>query len=376
MFYVLNTLLSKFLIKNKKSIVLYGRAMYDENQIALLNYLIDNKYNEKYKIYLVCTDENAVGAYRGIKNVFIIMSQVKGYIKTLTSKFVFFTHGRGKTAGKVPKGQKVFNLWHGTALKTLPCDTPDRFNKVFTYALCAGKFAEDYFRKLWKLREEQVYRGGYPRCDALFCGEGAFEKLGIEKNKYSKVVLYMPTYRKSKAIERIDSANDMNFINMTNICVLDSYLAEKNILMIIKPHPYQNDLELFRYSSDNIKVVKNDCLHSSKVNLYELVGNCDILLTDYSSIYFDFLLTQKPIGFVIDDIDSYGDKRGFVVENPLDYMPGEKICDLQGLKDFLEDIQQGKDKWQKQRKEINDLVNYDQNGDYCKKILDFVGISK
>ncbi len=109
---------------------------------------------------------------------------------------------------------------------------------------------------------------------------------------------------------------------------------------------------------------------------YNFVGETDILITDYSSIYFDFLLTQKPIGFVIDDIDDYSDKRGFVVDNPLDYMPGEKIKDVEELKAFLDSILAGKDDWKEKRKEINDLVNFDQSLEYSKKILDFVGITK
>lgn len=372
----LNSLMIKMLIKNKNKIVLYGRAMYDENQIALINYLIKEKYNEKYKIYLVCTDENAVGAYRKIHNVFIVKSKIAGYLHTQTAKYVFYTHGKGMTTGRASKSQIVFNLWHGTALKVLPCEDPDKYNSTFTYALCAGKFAEDYFKKLWNLREEQIYRGGYPRCDELFNSSDILAKLGIEKEKYKKIILYMPTYRKSKAIDRDDSDKNMDFLNFDNIEDLDSYLKTKNMLMIIKPHPYQNDLPLFNYKSDNIKIFKNTDLHKNKISLYSLVGKCDVLLTDYSSIYFDFLLTQKPMGFIIDDINSYGDKRGFVVENPLDYMPGEKIENLNELTKFLDDIKSGKDSWIDERKRINDLVNYDQEGNYCKKVLDFAGIVK
>ena len=104
--------------------------------------------------------------------------------------------------------------------------------------------------------------------------------------------------------------------------------------------------------------------------------DADILITDYSSIYFDFLLTQKPIGFVIDDMGEYGNHRGFVVDNPLDYMPGEKIQNVEDLKSFIDGIMTGHDNWKEERKRINDLVNADQQGDYCKKILDFVGIVK
>ena len=110
--------------------------------------------------------------------------------------------------------------------------------------------------------------------------------------------------------------------------------------------------------------------------LYSLVGQSDALITDYSSIYFDYLLTQKPIGFVIDDIDSYSDKRGFVVENPEDYMAGEKIKDVSGLKQFIDGILDGKDLWKEKRAEINDLMNPDKSMEYSKNILQFVGITK
>ena len=69
--------------------------------------------------------------------------------------------------------------------------------------------------------------------------------------------------------------------------------------------------------------------------MYSLLGSADILLTDFSSIYIDYLLLNRPIGFVEDDFDEYSKSRGFIFDNPEEYMPGVKIRSLEDLKTFL-----------------------------------------
>ena len=83
---------------------------------------------------------------------------------------------------------------------------------------------------------------------------------------------------------------------------------------------------------------------------------------------------MKPIGFTIDDFDSYGDKRGFVVDNPLDIMPGEKIETIEGLISFIEDIKDGNDKYYGERKKINDLANRYQDGNSTKRLVEYLGM--
>ena len=67
---------------------------------------------------------------------------------------------------------------------------------------------------------------------------------------------------------------------------------------------------------------------------YELIGISDGLLSDYSSVAVDYLLLDRPLGYVLADYNIYKEKRGFVFEDPLEYMPGEKIynvCDIRNL---------------------------------------------
>ena len=62
-------------------------------------------------------------------------------------------------------------------------------------------------------------------------------------------------------------------------------------------------------------------IQKQKMTVYTLLRNADGLITDYSSVYFDYMLLDRPIAFAIDDIKEYGDKRGFIFETPEDYMP-------------------------------------------------------
>lgn len=369
------TAINHVLPKTEK-IVFYGRQKCESNQHAMIRYLIDNGYNEKHKIYLVFSCVEEINRYANIKNVHLVTGSFAGLWHTLTAKYVFHCWGWGRLYNHPPKRQIVFDLWHGTALKALEQRGADYY-KNSKYILATGDFAKEYFKKCFGYKEEQFYLGGYPRCDAFFESADILDKLGIEKTKYKKTIVYMPTFRRSAEWGINDSEEEMPLFDENKLKVFDDYLVSAQILFIIKPHPAQDDIKwLSSAKFSNVYVLKNKDLTQKNVSVYQLVANADVLLTDYSSIYFDYLLTQKPIGFVIDDIGEYSGKRGFVVDDPFDYMPGEKIQNVDELKSFIDDILAGKDDWKEERKRINDLVNADQSGDYCKKILDFVGIVK
>lgn len=70
--------------------------------------------------------------------------------------------------------------------------------------------------------------------------------------------------------------------------------------------------------------------------VYELLAEADGLLTDYSSVYYDYLLTKKPIGLVIDDIADYESSRGLALDDYKEYIRGCYIYTLDDLCSFLE----------------------------------------
>lgn len=165
------------------------------------------------------------------------------------------------------------------------------------------------------------------------------------------------------------------FETWSDLSSLNDFLSENNILLLIKLHPLQewNDGKTENNYS-NIQFFSQKRFEKENLDLYEMLAYTDALITDYSSVYFDYLLKNKPIGFTITDLDAYKDTRGFVFDDPLNYMPGEKILNREDFVKFITDCKDGIDEYADDRNRVNDLCNYYKDDRNSKRILDFVGI--
>jgi CDP-glycerol glycerophosphotransferase (TagB/SpsB family) len=363
--------------KSNKKIFIDDTANIRDNHRILFEYLVNNGYNKKYKIIYFVTDKNKADRFK-YDDIFVTSSNIIALYHHLTSKYVFFAFGMYRFNSKSRRGQKVINLWHGSPLKSIGYMTGKKmwykYEDTFTQILVASEFFRSIYKESFGCSDSQIVISGNPRNDLLFSSKNSFDMLGIDKSKYSKTILFMPTFRNSKTLNAINSTLDFPILTGENIRLFNEFLKSKNMLVIIKPHHAQRSIEFLNKEYSNIIILYNDNLEKSDVHLYELLGQVDALLTDYSSVYFDFLLNQKPIGFVLDDIDEYGDKRGFAVEDPLKLMPGEKIYNEKDLIKFIVNICNGVDNYEEERTRINDLVNKYQDNKNCERILDFLGI--
>jgi len=370
---------NKLLPKKTNKIVLYGRKMLNDNLEAMLIHLIENDYNTKYEVYCLLANYESYTKYKK-QNINFVNKPLITILHLLTASIIFHTHTLSIAAFKPCHNQKIFNLWHGSALKRIGNYTTSKKKPKGALSDSNILVASDFFKPIamenYGHDENQLFIGGNPRNDLLFSKKDCFKLLSINKFFYNKIVLFMPTFRSSNAINKIDSSIEFPIITQDNINRLNQFLTEKKILLIIKPHPYQNDIDFLNIKLSNIIKYTNDELINLDVCLYELLGQVDALLTDYSSVFFDFLLTQKPIGFVIDDIEDYADRRGFTVDNPLNLMPGEKIYNIEDLSIFLEGLLINTDSYIDERKKINSLTNKYHDGQNCSRILDFLGIKK
>ena len=110
------------------------------------------------------------------------------------------------------------------------------------------------------------------------------------------------------------------------------------------------------------------------MKLYVLLANTDALITDFSSVYFDYLLTNKPIGFAVDDMISYGKNRGYTVDDPIKIMPGMHIQTVDELIDFVDSVIKGNDDYLECRNNINKLFNVSNIPNASQKLIEFLGI--
>lgn len=362
------TPLNRALPKRSNSIFIYSNLGFRDNVRSLYDYLVAHHYNDKYSI--VCSlDDYEKYSTAPPKNVkFVSNWQGLGYF--LTSKYAFYSFG--KYPIKPSSRQVVVNLWHGMPLKTVG-NLEKGFENVdyhyFTYTIATSPMFADIMSRSFKCPLENVLLTGQPRCDVLFGGS-----VRPEKN-----ILWLPTYRNS---DRLGSNNsnlshgfDFPLVeNVSQLEELNSLLVSLGYTLTIKPHPLQNEtMSLGEYS--NIKVVTQQDCDSLGITIYDMFMSSSALITDYSSVSFDYLLLDKPIAFTMDDFSEYDGSRGFSVADPQSLMAGCKVRSFEGLLEYVRNVANGVDDYSSERARVNALVNSHQSACASKAILNTVGIT-
>jgi CDP-glycerol glycerophosphotransferase (TagB/SpsB family) len=368
-------LIDKYSIKNKNQFLFLSFPDVSDNSFAMFKYLYtfykEKKENKKF-IWLLSYPDKA-NEYKRllIENmklkecdfnhiIFTKKNSIKGLYYYFRSKYVFYTHGMYPGV-KIPKNHIVVNLWHGMPLKNFGNinASSSEYLPFSSYILSTSIFFQKYMAKAFATPFNNVLVTGQPRNDLLSEKYSCLLKFGLKKEKYKKIFLWTPTYR--QAIVGYSSLDGGIYdglpIISENYEKLNSYLVGLESYMIVKLHPMDilNNNKFDDFS--NLLFLKNEDLENKYCQLYEILSDIDVLITDFSSIYIDFLLLDRPIGFAMDDFDSYGNSRGFIMENPKDYMPGEFIVSQNELFYFLNKCVEEKDDFKEHRKRITNLYH-------------------
>jgi CDP-glycerol glycerophosphotransferase (TagB/SpsB family) len=237
-----------------------------------------------------------------------------------------------------------FQLWHGSSIKTsgvmehkkgeqkfeLPWKTVDyimSYSETYTTFLNAQMLSVP-----WKYKIT-----GAPRNDFLFHSDGIsnLTKVLGSSIKGKKIIFHLPTWR-GTADSEPGSRNEGNIFGFSEFAAteFDSFLADNNCTLIFKPHPHENEMALNfinKHNLTNVLIFSNDDLMLCGLDLYEVLNAADILITDFSSVYNDFLLLDRPIVFASGDLDAYCEGRGFMVESFHDWAPGAKAANQNEL---------------------------------------------
>ncbi len=343
--------------KSPKKIFLYSNLGFRDNIKAVYDYLIENGYNEHYKIICSLNDYKARTPKKNVKFV----SNIRGLFSFFRCKYAFYCFG--KYPVKPRRGQRVFNLWHGMPLKRVG-NMVQGFEGVdynyFTHLLSTAEFFSPLMKQSFSCGDESIVICGQPRTD---------EMLRAAKNRKNgeKLLFWLPTFRKGRSDE-LDILSREQFERLDGLC------EKYGWSVVVKLHPLSEADSSDYNKFNNIKIMTQKEFEQSDEGLYTLLARTDCLITDYSSVYFDFLLLDRPIGFAVGDIGEYGGERGFTMENPSEYMAGE-ICHNGGeMLAFIESVFSGEDKYKQKRDEMNRLFNFYKDDENCRRALEAVGI--
>ncbi|MGN0613546.1 MAG: CDP-glycerol glycerophosphotransferase family protein [Porcipelethomonas sp.] len=363
-------IINRLVPKNGRYIFLYSNLGFRDNVRAVFDHLIEHGYNKKYKIIVSINDWEKY-AETNEKNVKYI-SNTRGLFSFFRSKYCYYCFG--KYPVKPSKNQVVFNLWHGMPLKRVgnmvKGHEKTSYN-YFTHLLCTSEFFRDIMKKSFNASDKQIFICGQPRTDEMLAPIPAedemtakAELLGYD-NRFSKMILWLPTFRE-------DSGTELDILSEVQLAKLDKMLGESGWAMLVKLHPLSSAEPHKCGNYEHISIIGNEELEDALIGFYPLIGMSSCLITDYSSVYFDYMLLDRPIGFAISDIESYGSGRGFVFDDPLTMMPGDIIRNGDEFLRFVSRIIEGKDDFVNYRRKLSAQFNKYCDDKNCQRVLSVI----
>lgn len=273
----------------------------------------------------------------------------------------------------VRKGQITVFLTHGYPIKGY---TNYIYGDKFDYVLSQSNWLAPYVVEGNQMEARRLVHLGMPRNDELYHPGDALSRMNFLG--YRKVIIWLPTFRQHRGGRNTDTdlkANATGFPiigSQTDLERLEDFLSQRGCLLVLKPHPAQ-DLRYIRLrSAPHIILIDNDLLTKKGVSLYSLLGASDAMLTDYSSVYYDYLLCHKPIGLTVDDQDTYEEKRGFVFEDPRQVFKGAYLKDIDDLLEFISDVADGKFPCQREVEDSCRMINDFQDDGSSYRVGDFI----
>ena len=308
--YSIGFVLAKFYrIINKKKIYLIGerKDQCQDNGYFLFDYV--RKYHkDKAFFYCITKDSKQLNKIIDLGNI-IYYKSLKHYIYYFLAEKLVCAHVGSCTPDTAIvwkmeqyekfKKDRIF-IQHGVIKESIPSLMYE--NTEFKNFICGGKDEFEFVRDNF----------GYPKGAVQYIGLPRFDMLHNIKTK--NYILVMPTWRKWFGMDDIDESSTGEFENsnyfktyksLLNNEKINELLKENNLELIFYPHnEMQRYINLFKSKFENIKIAKVD-----EYEVQTLLKEAKILITDYSSVAFDFAYMKKPIIYYQFDEKEYFKKH-------------------------------------------------------------------
>ncbi|NOH36335.1 CDP-glycerol glycerophosphotransferase family protein, partial [Vibrio chagasii] len=344
-----------FPIRNKNSLIFNSQfnTTFEHNSKSLFLHMIEDKNNNLEIYYVINDDTLRRELNRKYGDYFISTSSILGLFKVLLAH-TWITSSLETPVGGFGLAIKrnVIHLGHGSPIKKVGLGVNSNsilrrmyyhlLKSNFSYFLSTSKEFDDAWAGCLGLHHHRVVRAPQARNDNIVKSQAT----SFNNNYYS--ILYAPTWRPGEDIELFP-------FDDFDVEQLESFLAKNDIHIYLRIHPnFLQSVPSRILHHSNIFILSNDEVE----DINEVLGSFDLLITDYSSIYFDYLLTLKPIIFLPYDQDNYEKVVGFTI--PYEKLsPGPKPGTFLDFMYEVENFYNNKnnDEYYSQRKEVNHLVN-------------------
>lgn len=262
-----------------------------------------------------------------------------------------------------------FYLTHGTPLKHIRdyYVLSDRID----YCIAPSEAAREILSYELNYDYDKITALGYPRNDAF---SEPPKNLNIYfSSHFDKYIVWYPTFRQHKNGNKTASKASIPLItSIDKAQKINSIAKEKNTLLVIKPHFAQDVTKIKKLALSNIVFIDDDFLVTHNISSYQLLNSCDALLSDYSSVYCDYLLTENPIGLIWEDIEEYKQNPGLYPKYEEITKGINKIYTIEELIEFINMVADGEDPLKEERNKLCKYLNVSNDGKNTERVVDFI----
>lgn len=348
---------SMFVPKNKKLCV-FGAWLgekFSDNTKALF---IEAQKRKNLRCVWISKDDGVVREVRDLGYEAYHWTSLKGIWVQLRAKYALVTNGISDLKHAF-LGRAIFiNLWHGIPLKKIGYDDVYECNwdsagrklrdKIIgiplgkEYVVATSTTIAKIYESAFRRPSQYILCLGQPRNDVLF--------KPYEKNRFygKKIILYAPTHRK-------EGKEPISLSELFPLEQLQEFCVKHDVYFVVKKHFYHKNEKEYLEKYDRVIDVT-----SEQIDTQVLLLETDILITDYSSIYLDYMLLERPMLFYNYDYERYLENDRQMYFSYDQVTPGEKVQTGTQVIAALDDILKGKRFDAVKRQEIYDLFYCEQ----------------
>lgn len=362
----------------KPSIIFESKPPFSDNTKAVFDELVNRGYGKRYRLFWVTHNgfaevKNDVITYWNKGERKTLKEKIRSYSLDFQTKCIIccntFLGSSGRHQITSGKNQLSFYLSHGTPIK--------RVKEYYTspggidYMISAAPELNVLMAEEFSIPVENTVALGFPRNDVFSKPAKDLKKL-LGKT-YNKIIIWYPTYRQNLDHSINLAGNSLPLIHEENNANQINEVARRdNVLIVVKPHFAQDVTQIQKLELSNIFFIDDNFFVEHNITSYEMLASSDALITDYSSVYYDYTLRDRPIAVIWEDIDEYKKDPGFAVDLD-DYLKGaEKVYNIEDLCEFVKAVANDEDCLQTDRREIRDRVNISTDGQNTNRVVDFI----
>lgn len=376
-------LLGKLRDPNRNLVVIGGMngALYGDNSRHLYEWILRNR-PDLYPVWLT-KNQTVYNTLKEQGKPVALMASWAGITYLAHARIGVFTnslHDLALSPFIIPDTLRLIALRHGKSVKRVrfarvehkisPKEAIERSyeSKLIYYAISTSEFISDIQEESLQIGRQKHIVTGYPRNDVLLSPTGEMQ---VRWERYlnglnpTKIVLYAPSWRHGRERTRFFPFPDFDSDDLT------TFLKHRRILLLLRPHlndfSRYPDLRAFldelAAGSDFIRVASHEVFPDVSMVLPFM----DTLISDYSSLYHDFLLLDRPLMFIPYDYEDFARKNGFHYDY-FEYLPGPAVDTFSDFCYQLDQIYQETDVYQQKRRKLSGLIHTYQDSSSCERV--------